>query len=324
MTEARPPASSAGSGAAAPVRDGPADASVEALLADWRASATRRRALAGERVIDTPALLAYVSDVESPDVNLVVRTRFSQSEWPDVDAAIRATIGLFGGRPFLWWIAPGDEPPDLHDRLEATPGLTFLDHLPGMAMDLADLAAENDVPPPPELDIRPVLDADELAAFHSVVTEGFPEDFADAGATAAIAAATAAIAAETRYREPGGLPTRWLGRVDGRPVTTTRLHTAAGVAGVYTVITVADARRRGYGAAITRRALIAARDAGFRLATLQASPAGEGIYARMGFREICRFALFEWRAPLAEGLSSMPPSTSSSSTVTAGSGRANR
>jgi len=271
---------------------------VAAVLADWRASATRRRALPGEQLIDTPTLLAYRSDVSSPDVNLVVRTRFGGPRAPDVDRAIGDTIQLFGGRPFLWWIAPGDEPADLPERLDATPGLTFLDHLPGMAMDLAELADETAEPPPPELHIEPVLAADDLAAFHAVVTEGFPEDFADAGATAAIAAGTAAIAAETAYREPGGLPTRWLGTVDGRPVTTTRLHTAAGAAGVYTVITVADARRRGYGAAITRHALIAARDAGFGLATLQASQSGEGIYARMGFREVCRFGLFEWRAPV--------------------------
>ena len=82
-------------------------------------------------------------------------------------------------------------------------------------------------------------------------------------------------------------------------MTTTRLHTGAGVAGVYGVVTVDDARRRGYGEAITRRALRAARDAGLRIATLQASDAGRGVYERVGFRELTRYRLYQWDGPAA-------------------------
>jgi predicted GNAT family acetyltransferase len=104
-----------------------------------------------------------------------------------------------------------------------------------------------------------------------------------------------AIAAEEDHREPNGAPTRWIGRADGRPVATARLHAGAGVAGIYTVVTVESARRRGYGAAMTRRAMLAGRDAGLRIATLQASDSGRGIYERIGFRELCRFRLYESR-----------------------------
>jgi ribosomal protein S18 acetylase RimI-like enzyme len=270
------------------------DALLRAIVDDFRASAVRRRCLAGERVVDTPTLLAYVSDVDSPDVNEVVRARFGGPDASDVDAAIDDAAGLFGDRAFFWWIAPDDEPGDLGQRLDAH-GIHFLDDIPGMAMDLAHLGEPADAPPPRGLAIAPVLDADGLADFHRVIIDGFPEDVTDSAAPAAIAAGARAVAEETGYREPNGVPTRWLGRVDGRPVATARLHAGAGVAGIYTVITAAGARRRGYGEALTRAALVAARDAGLRIATLQASQDGRGIYERIGFREVCRFRLHEWR-----------------------------
>jgi hypothetical protein len=45
---------------------------------------------------------------------------------------------------------------------------------------------------------------------------------------------------------------------------------------------------------MTRAVLRAARDAGLRIAALQASDAGRRIYERIGFREVCRFRLHEW------------------------------
>lgn len=277
--------------------DTSAAALVRAILDDFRSSAVRRRLLDGERVIDTPELLAYLSDVDSSEANQVARAQFGTGpdELDAVDRAIEETIRLFGGRPFLWWLGPDDEPRDLSDRLTGR-GVVFLDDVPGMAMDLGDLAGADAVPRPSELRIAPVLDATGLRDFHEVVTHGFPEDWTDASATTAIAVGTARVAEETAYRERNGTPTRWLGSVNGHPVATARLHTGAGVAGVYTVITTTDARRRGYGAAITRHALLAARDSGLRIATLQASVAGRRIYERIGFRELCRFRLHEWRA----------------------------
>jgi GNAT superfamily N-acetyltransferase len=265
---------------------------VGAILDDFRASATRRRALPGERVIHSPALLAYACDVNSPDVNEIVRADFGEDAG-DVDGAIEDAIRLFGGRSFLWWIGPGDRPGDLSDRLLAH-DVEFLDAVPGMAMDLAELASSSAAPAPPELSVAPVLDLDDLAAFHTVVTHGFPEDWTDEAAIRAVTDGAARVATENAFREPHGVATRWLGRVDGRPVTTARVHTGAGVAGIYTVITIDAARRRGYGEAITRTALLAARDAGLAIATLQASDAGRRIYERIGFRELCRFRLHEW------------------------------
>src|SRR6185295_19267092 len=132
----------------APIRsDLSDDALREAIVDDLRRSAVRRRGLAGERVVETPSLLAYVSDVNSADANEVARATFGGDAAPDVDAAIEEAITLFGGRPFLWWVGPDDEPADLSARLSAH-GIVFLDEIPGMAMDLAELTGEAESPPP--------------------------------------------------------------------------------------------------------------------------------------------------------------------------------
>lgn len=269
----------------------------DAIRDDLVLSALRQRSTPGELVVRTANLLAYRCDLDSADVNSVVGARFGSGD--DADRAIDRVIAWFGSRPILWWLGEDDMPADLGARLDRR-GVIFIDEIPGMAMDLVDLAAEPT--PAAGLAIEPVLDAAGMADFHGVLVQGFPEDFADAGAGSAIGAASRRLAAATGYREPGGLPTRWIGRVDGRAVATTRLHTAAGVAGIYAVITATDARRRGYGEAITRRVLGQARDAGFRIATLQASPAGRGVYERIGFRELCRYRLHERPATPAAGV----------------------
>ena len=97
------------------------------------------------------------------------------------------------------------------------------------------------------------------------------------------------------YRKLGyGDPWRhYLGLLDGTPVATTTVFLAAGVAGVYFVMTVPEARRRGIGAAITYAAL---REAGAvaEYGVLGSSPAGRSVYAGLGFREYCTIELYEW------------------------------
>ena len=189
-----------------------------AVQDDLELNATRRRAISGERFVRTPALVAYACDLASVDVNEVVRARFPDGE--AADAAIDDAVALVG-RPFLWWVSDEDTPADLGQRLERR-GFLFLDDIPGMAMDLADLAGPDAAPSPAELTIAPILDPAGVDAFHAVLAHGFPEDFVDAATEAAISAASRQRAAETNYREPDGLPTRWLGTVDGRPVAILR------------------------------------------------------------------------------------------------------
>ena len=62
-----------------------------------------------------------------------------------------------------------------------------------------------------------------------------------------------------------------------------------GVAGIYWVGTLPEARGRGIAEACTRAATNAGFAAGASFAALQASVMGEPIYRRMGYREVTRY-----------------------------------
>jgi predicted GNAT family acetyltransferase len=69
-----------------------------------------------------------------------------------------------------------------------------------------------------------------------------------------------------------------------------------GIAGVYWVATLPDARKQGYAERITRFVCHHAFAAGARAVILQASRGGETIYRRIGFEEITRYRTYR-RAP---------------------------
>jgi GNAT superfamily N-acetyltransferase len=81
----------------------------------------------------------------------------------------------------------------------------------------------------------------------------------------------------------------WLGRVDGRPVTTATAFMDAGYVGIYAVATDAAARGRGYGEAITWAATLCRPDLP---ATLQASGMGQPVYERMGYGTVATFTVW--------------------------------
>ena len=76
---------------------------------------------------------------------------------------------------------------------------------------------------------------------------------------------------------------------DARPAAGAMLLFSHGIAGIYWVGTLAEARGRGYGEAVTRAVCEHAFARGARAVVLQASQFGEPVYKRIGFREITRY-----------------------------------
>jgi ribosomal protein S18 acetylase RimI-like enzyme len=79
-----------------------------------------------------------------------------------------------------------------------------------------------------------------------------------------------------------------LGYRDRVPVSTAMIIFSPLLAGVYWVGTTSGARRTGLAEACTRQVTNAAFERGARAVTLQASPMGEPIYARLGYRTFDR------------------------------------
>jgi ribosomal protein S18 acetylase RimI-like enzyme len=85
----------------------------------------------------------------------------------------------------------------------------------------------------------------------------------------------------------------YLALLDGQPVATSQLLLPAGVAGIYNVTCLPEARGQGIGAAVTLAPLVEARRRGYGVAVLQASDLGYSVYRRLGFRDYGR--LMEYR-----------------------------
>jgi ribosomal protein S18 acetylase RimI-like enzyme len=80
-----------------------------------------------------------------------------------------------------------------------------------------------------------------------------------------------------------------IARVDGEQVATALAFEHEGDCGIYNVGTREPFRRRGIGAAITALALHDAQQRGCTTASLQATPAAEGVYRALGFRDLGRY-----------------------------------
>jgi hypothetical protein len=134
--------------------------------------------------------------------------------------------------------------------------------------------------PPAELRIEVVRDLDGLHAWERVVITGYPfEALADAPPGAL---ASPDWLAESRLR-------LWVGWVEGRPVCASSAWTEHGINDVTLVATVPDARRRGYGEALT---WCAARADPSLPSMLLSSDEGRPVYERMGYLPLLRLTLW--------------------------------
>ena len=83
----------------------------------------------------------------------------------------------------------------------------------------------------------------------------------------------------------------YVGRVDGRDVSTAVGFTSGDAVGIFNVATPPEHRGRGYGAALTAAAAAEGFAAGAEFAWLQSSALGLPVYRRLGFREVETYVL---------------------------------
>ena len=80
------------------------------------------------------------------------------------------------------------------------------------------------------------------------------------------------------------------------PASAVLAYDCADDSGVYLVATIPEARGRGFATALMAKALDDAEDRGCRTSTLQASKMGYPLYASLGYRDLGRLDVFEYRA----------------------------
>ena len=217
---------------------------------------------------DNPKLTRYFTGIPHPALNGMFCKHLSSFN------AIEESLNLFKSRkiPFLCWIGSEAQPADWESQMTAC-GLVYDNNYPCMAADLQALNEKFTVPV--NLIIEPVSDKEILKQWvnSALIGFGIPSNgdntcfnlFVDLGFD---------------------MPLRnYLGVIDGKPVATSQLFLAAGVAGIFWVTTIPAMRRQGIGMAMTLAPLREARDIGFRISVLHPSDMGRGVYRRLGFED---------------------------------------
>ncbi|MFL5759539.1 MAG: hypothetical protein ACJ789_07370 [Thermomicrobiales bacterium] len=138
---------------------------------------------------------------------------------------------------------------------------------------------------PPGLRIEEVRDEASLLAFEETTIRGFP--LTELEGQAPGAAFSPEILNDSRTH-------MWLGWEDDRPVAISATFIEAGINNVTLVATVPEARRRGYGAALTGRASLADPELP---ALLIATDEGVPVYERIGYMSLFDFTIWSRSRP---------------------------
>jgi len=220
-----------------------------------------------------PGFLAVLTGLDSSECHVYL----THVEPEVAETKIKQVLERYrsqGCLPMYWQVGPSTLPVDLGKYLQAQ-GYSFFIRAPGMAADLRELEQNSDVPG--DFIIEPVRSNDQLQkwvnilakadGFSGALRDGFYQLFSELGL------------------DGGSDSQLFLGMEKGQPVATSRLLCAGGVAGIWHIATLPGARGRGYGTAMTLAVAQAGIQRGYRFGILYATPAGLGIYHRLGFQE---------------------------------------
>lgn len=131
-----------------------------------------------------------------------------------------------------------------------------------------------------DLRIEPARDGASLRRYNDTMTAAFGGVWAMPG-----------IVRDETINRPMDV-THYIGYLADAPVATAMLFCSHRIAGVFNVGTIPAARRRGIGAALTRRAVADGLAVGCVASALQASEMGLSMYLRLGYRQVGTYTVW--------------------------------
>ena len=229
---------------------------------------------AGTVLITSPVAYSVFNiallDAAAPDVHgeLKRRIRTARRHYESIE------------NPWSFWICENDLPrrevAQLYETF-AEEGLNCIAESPGM--DAAELAPERRRLP--AIEFRQVEDELTRDHFSMLVCASFHIPL------------PMAVAVYARPEFWGGALRAWIGYNGGKPVTAAAAAASHGVVGVYSVATLPEYRRMGFGEVSVRHAVARTREAGAKgPIVLQSSLGACSLYKSMGFRRRTRFFIF--------------------------------
>lgn len=182
---------------------------------------------------------------------------------------------------------------DLLDEVAATGLPHCLQFRPGANDRLTDLAVSRSMTKEEDIPLMALDDPGRLDAAQAVggltIRELSPKE-AQSHARLAAAGFEAPVEMFLQLMTPAMLAAPgvrcYIGEAGGQPVTTGLGVTIGSYVAIFNIATPPLHRRHGYGAAVTARAVSDGLDAGAKWSWLQASPAGQKVYERLGFRTV--------------------------------------
>lgn len=229
---------------------------------------------------EAPELFWSITDIPFFMFNSVLRAQLAPERIePTIQAAVQR--GQNHQVPIGWYVGPQTQPPDLGTYLKKH-GFSSGEPQIGMAIDLQSM--NESLPVTSTLTLSPVNDAETLHRWCQVCVSGFemPDFTIDYFYEWFLSLGFG----------PSSPIRNYLGWLNGEVVATSTLLPGAGVAGIYCVATLPQARRLGVGAAMTLHPLQDARRMGYRIGILQASEMGFPIYRKIGFKEYCQIKVY--------------------------------
>lgn len=181
------------------------------------------------------------------------------------------------GTPVLWRLSVTAASDPVRSQLDRA-GLQSGGGDPAMLMDLSELPS---LPQVDGLTIEAVEGRSRRHDWAWLTCDAFE---LGADVREAMSRCEAAIPEEMFAEQP-----RYVGSLDGNPVAVSSLVMAAGLAGIYAVATLPDARNHGIGTAMTLHAMAEGKRRGAKAAVLQATKMGKPVYERIGFSTVYEY-----------------------------------
>lgn len=224
----------------------------------------------------------FMTDLPDHFMNLVISTQLPCQGTAELISRTLDHFHSMNIRKFCWLVHQGLQYRELNDALLAN-GLIFREAFATeMAIDLSLISGNS--PRHPQLKIISVEDECTLQEWIHVASRGFQMGEAFEQVWWDLFVGTIS---HPQYRT-------FLALLDGKPVGTSQLFLSAGVAGIYNVAVIPEARFQGIGSAVTLAPLLEARRLGNKIAVLQASKQGYSVYRRLGFQDMGKLSVYLW------------------------------
>lgn len=217
------------------------------------------------------------STIPDETFNYVFENHFNNDS---ANARIKQVVEFYTQKnvPWTWWVSPGDMPENLEQKLSEA-GLVKTEEYNGMYC----YVSKRIIPPNlPNIQCMRVRDKSQLREFYRInASEHFDRVWSKMSA---------------KIFDDSSPLEFYVGYLDQKPVTAGLVVFHADIAGIYSVATDEQERKKGYATALMSCLLDRIEKRGYTFAALSASDDVKNLYEKLGFQDMCVYR--GWKKPI--------------------------